>query len=82
MVLIGPNLPHFWKEDQHNKNKSAEAYVIHFSEDFLGKDFFYIPKGKKLKHLLEQSRFGLKFHNEPDSLYIQKIKQIFSAKRI
>lgn len=80
MVLIGPNLPHFWKEDDHNKNKSAEAYVIHFSEDFLGKDFFNIPEGKKIKHLLEQSRFGLKFHNEPDSVYIQKIEKIFSAK--
>lgn len=76
LILIGPNLPHFWKEDQ-NKNPEAEAYVIHFSEDFLGKEFFDIPEGKKIKLLLERSRFGLKFHADEEDRYVAGIKELF-----
>ena len=80
MMLIGPNLPHFWKEDPSNKNEKAEAYVIHFSDDFLGKEFFNIPEGKKIKLLLEKSRFGLKFQKELESFCIKKIKDLFEKK--
>lgn len=79
LVLIGPNLPHCWKEDPNQTNPNAKAYVIHFSENFLGKDFFNIPEGRQIKHLLEQSRFGLRFSPEIEQLAIWKIIQIFET---
>ncbi|MFI5194400.1 MAG: AraC family transcriptional regulator [Chitinophagales bacterium] len=81
LILVGPNLPHFWKESEHQKNPEAEAYVIHFTDKFLGKDFFGIPEAEKIKSLLERAKFGLKFHVEPGSLYVKKIKELFEKKR-
>ncbi len=80
LILIGPNLPHFWKEDSNNKNKHAEAYVIHFSADFLGQDFFNIPETKKLKRLLDKSRLGLKFPVDQESFFVKKIRGLFEKK--
>jgi len=79
LVLVGPSLPHCWKEDLGNKNPNAKAYVIHFSADFLGKDFFDIPEGRQVKHLLEQSRLGLRFPPEIEQLAVWKIMQIFET---
>jgi len=79
LVLVGPNLPHCWKEDLGNKNPNAKAYVIHFSADFLGKDFFNIPEGRHIKQLLEQSQLGLRFSPEVEQLAIWKIMQLFET---
>jgi AraC-like DNA-binding protein len=80
LVLIGPNLPHFWKESGQ-KNKNAEAFVIHFTEDFLGKDFFHLPESKRIKQLLDNSRFALKFQIDGKSQFIEKIKDLFAKKK-
>lgn len=79
LVLVGPNLPHCWKEDLGNKNPQAKAYVIHFSADFLGKDFFNIPEGRHIKQLLEQSQLGVRFSPEIEQLAVWKISQIFET---
>jgi AraC-like DNA-binding protein len=79
LILIGPDLPHCWKEDQGSRNDEAKAYVIHFSADFLGKDFFNIPEGRQIKHLLEQSRLGLRFSPKIEQLAVWKILQIFET---
>jgi len=76
---VGPNLPHCWKEDLGNKNPQAKAYVIHFSADFLGKDFFNIPEGRHIKQLLEQSQLGVRFSPEIEQLAVWKISQIFET---
>ena len=80
LILIGPNLPHFWKEDNKNQNKSAEAFVLHFSEDFLGKDFFNRPEMKKIRRLLDKARLGLKFQPDRESDLVKKIKSLHEKK--
>lgn len=78
LVLVGPNLPHFWKEENNDQNSEEEPFacVIHFSEDFLGDKIFKLPEGEKIKRLLNKARFGLVFHEKRTSKVVKKIKQI------
>ncbi len=79
LVLIGPNLPHCWKEDADSPSSDSRAYVIHFSQDFLGKEFFNIPEGRQIKQLLDQSRFGLQFCEGIERKCLQQIPHIFET---
>lgn len=79
LVLIGPNLPHCWKEDADSPSSDSRAYVIHFSQDFLGKEFFNIPEGRQIKQLLDQSRFGLQFCEGIERKCLQRIPHIFET---
>ena len=64
LVLIGPNLPHAYQNDpiyyQGIPSLTAEAIVIHFREDFLGKDFFNLPEMIPVARLFEKAKFGIK----------------------
>lgn len=64
LVLMGPNLPHAYQNDpvyyQKNSKLTAEAIVIHFKEDFLGKDFFKLPEMIYVKQLFEKAKLGVK----------------------
>ncbi|MGH8019505.1 MAG: cupin domain-containing protein, partial [Opitutaceae bacterium] len=42
LVLLGPNLPHFWHNDQKQRSEvtTAHAIVVQFSPDFLGADLW------------------------------------------
>lgn len=77
LVLIGPHLPHCWKEDPTNINPDAVAYVVHFSESFLGKEFFDIPEGRLVKQLLERSQLGLRFFGDLEEIFISKMQRTF-----
>jgi len=64
LLFIGPNLPHSYQNDpiyyQNNGNLTAEAIVIHFDEDFLGKGFFNLPEMILVRQLFDKSKFGFK----------------------
>ncbi len=64
IVLIGKNLPHYWKNDavfhQPERPHPAEAIVVRFSEDFAGKDFFHLPETRAIHSLFERATDGLK----------------------
>lgn len=64
LVFLGPNLPHSFQNDpdyyRGDPSLSAEAIVIHFTEDFLGRDFFKLPEMVRVNQLFRQARFGLK----------------------
>lgn len=68
LVLIGPNLPHIWKNNfkKLKRNRKARAIVIHFTEDFINGNFFAYKEMKKVKKLLYTSRYGLVF--DPNSV--------------
>ena len=59
LVMVGANLSHVWKNaDSHYHNKAAvvaEASVILFKKDCLGKDFFKISEMKLVLQLLKKS---------------------------
>src|SRR5690606_32345425 len=79
LVLIGPDVPHCWKEDSEVKNPLAKAYVIHFSANFLGEVFFNIPESRQLKQLLEVARLGVKFSEKTEQLAVWKMLQLFES---
>lgn len=76
LLFMGPNLPHSYQNDpiyyEGNKSLTAEAIVIHFDENFLGKDFFNIPEMILVKQLFNKSKFGFKILGKTR----QKVEQI------
>jgi AraC-like DNA-binding protein len=68
MLLIGPNLPHYMRNDeefhQGNAGLRIRAIVVHFAEDFCGKNFFEMPEMAVIKKLLQKSALGLQITGE------------------
>ena len=62
-VLIGPNLPHFWLfhnlHDHKEDSSPIECIVIHFTDDFAGKELFNIPELQNLKQLIQDAERGI-----------------------
>ena len=60
MVLVGSNLPHFWKCDDayfaKNSKLKAIATVAHFREDFWGKEFLELLENRKIKELFYKAK--------------------------
>lgn len=63
LVFMGPKLPHVWMNDPQyligQEELPAEGIVIHFTEDFLGENFFNIPEMENFKKILELSGQGM-----------------------
>ncbi len=68
LLLIGPDLPHFYKNDevyyQGNPELNVRAIVVHFLEDGFGKGFFDLTEMSSIKKLLEKSKQGMKIVGE------------------
>lgn len=60
LVLLGPNLPHCWK-NIGNQQKPASAIVVQWKEEFLGKELFQAQEFQAIHQLLELSNKGVKF---------------------
>ncbi|RQO66899.1 hypothetical protein DBR40_21860 [Pedobacter sp. KBW01] len=60
MVMLGANLPHYWKTAE-DATEDSVSIVVHFREDFLGDHFFNIPEMKKITQLLKDSSNGIHF---------------------
>ncbi len=64
LALIGANMPHLWRNsEEYYKDNSlkAEVIVVHFNEDFLGKEFFEKNEMILIKKLLTKSSNGVAF---------------------
>ncbi|GAA3981218.1 AraC family transcriptional regulator [Mucilaginibacter dorajii] len=63
MVLVGSNLPHYWRFDDtyfnHTDTEGVEVFVVHFCENFWGDAFLQLPENKLIKVMLEKSKRGL-----------------------
>lgn len=82
LVLLGPNLPHYWKNDPDYYNSgqhNSSAYIILFSEDFLGKDFFNTPELQQVNNLLSKSKGGICFSKAHKSSIPNKMKKLLKA---
>ncbi|UOE47567.1 AraC family transcriptional regulator [Mucilaginibacter sp. SMC90] len=69
MVLVGSNLPHYWRfDDVHFGNSGdqvpVDTIVVHFCENFWGDQFLQLPENKLIKVLLERSKRGLQITGE------------------
>jgi AraC-like DNA-binding protein len=62
VVLIGANLPHYWRFDDiyfEEDAAQADVRVAHFREDFWGSQFLDLPENLPIKNLLEKAKRGL-----------------------
>jgi AraC-like DNA-binding protein len=59
LVLLGPNVPHCWKNDGIGIENSSRAIVVQFKEDFLGEKFFNNPETLPIRTMLAKSKSGI-----------------------
>ena len=68
LLLIGPNLPHYWRCDekyfQRGSDLYAQATVVHFSLDLFGNTFLQLPENKAIRELLVKAQFGMKLSGD------------------
>jgi AraC-like DNA-binding protein len=82
LVLLGPNIPHYWKSDPEyfeRDDLQASAFLVMFSEDFLGEPFFSIPEMSIIKDLLNKAKGGICFRNTDKEGVLLKMKNLISA---
>ncbi|MDH5400475.1 MAG: AraC family transcriptional regulator [Cyclobacteriaceae bacterium] len=61
LVLIGPNLPHFWESSLKNQQGAARAIVVHFNENLFDSGLFQHTEAGAIRKLLLRSGQGLRF---------------------
>ncbi len=81
LVLIGPNLPHYWTydEDFRKETGNGRVIVIHFNRNFAGTDFIRLPEAKPIHEMFEKSYRGLCFTGEPKLKVCQMLMNIETA---
>jgi AraC-like DNA-binding protein len=82
LLLIGPNLPHYWRCDekyfQRESNLYAQATVVHFSEEMLGKPFLELPENKGICELLLKARLGMKISGKGTEKAKELLKELLN----
>jgi len=76
IFMFGEGLVHCFSNDKLSMNipEAAHAIIVQFTADFMGKDFFERLELRKVKELLQQSVYGIKFSTAGSSL-IEKFFQ-------
>jgi AraC-like DNA-binding protein len=78
LMLIGPRIPHFFRNniEYYKKNGKLEAssIFIHFTENFLGENFFHLPEMKMVQRLLGHSKFALEINGCIKQYIIERLR--------
>ena len=68
LAFIGPNVPHLYRNTERyykgNPELRTRNIVVHFMEDFLGKDFFSIKEMSLISQLFEHSKRAIQLHDK------------------
>ncbi|OEJ99040.1 hypothetical protein A8C32_07640 [Flavivirga aquatica] len=68
LVLVGPYLPHLWRNDESYYKKDGslmvKTIVMKFTKNFMGEGTFGNPEFAEIDKLLEQSKFGVSFRKK------------------
>lgn len=75
LVLLGPNLPHYWHNDEPEKTK-VKALVVQFRDDFPGDSFLQKLEMQELRRMLERSSRGIHFSNEISNKVMPQVNQL------
>ncbi len=82
LLLIGPNLPHYMRNDeiyyQGHDELRIRAIVVHFGEDFLGKGFFEVPEMIPIKKLLQKSVRGIQIYGNTQRAIAPKMEKLLA----
>lgn len=84
LVLIGSNLPHFWKSDESfhipENNRKVKYIVIQFSSEFFKEAIAEYPEFNLIRELLKRSRRGVRFEKSFTKNAIKKINSLVIKK--
>ncbi|CAH0996371.1 HTH-type transcriptional activator RhaR [Emticicia aquatica] len=77
LVLLGSNLPHFWRTDKalQEKNTISEAIVVQFSTDFVNNILEKLPECKLIISMLNLAKSGIKFSDSLTILFEKLITE-------
>ncbi len=80
LVLIGPNLPHLYRNDAaYYSGKTglrASSIVIHFSENSFGSGFLSLPETGQLQKLFARSAKGLAITGDTNAVVSRKMHSL------
>ena len=83
VVIVGSNLPHYWRFDDkyftEDTQENVDVRVAHFTENFLGEYFLYLPENNKLKIVLEKAKRGLQIIGKPKQVVAELLEQLVSS---
>jgi AraC-like DNA-binding protein len=86
LAIIGPNLPHTYKNDEsyHEKDskKRAKSIVIHFSKNSLGNDFLSLPEAQKINYLLDNCKGGFDIKGKTNKEVSKIMREMLNQKGI
>ncbi|WP_430974266.1 AraC family transcriptional regulator [Sunxiuqinia rutila] len=84
LVLLGPNLPHFWKNDevffQNDPHYHVNAIVIHFPATFFKDQLENYPEFLPIRDLLSRASRGISFQKQLANRLGPKLKKLLSTK--
>jgi len=84
LVMLGSNLPHFWKSDEvffsETDNHRVNAIVVQFQKDFFEYEIENYPEFHPIKQLLKRSLRGIKFHPEFSNRIGKELKKLLKRK--
>ncbi|AKD53583.1 AraC family transcriptional regulator [Spirosoma radiotolerans] len=80
LVLLGPDLPHFWRNDdefyQTDSPHLVESIVVQFPASFTERGLASIPEAALVRELLERARYGLRFSLEMSQTVAERMEQL------
>ncbi|PTR01554.1 AraC family transcriptional regulator [Mucilaginibacter yixingensis] len=84
VILIGSNLPHYWRFDEPYYNDSdskheANVVVVHFNENFWGAPFLQLPENVGIKNLLTESKRGVLINGATKKLIAELLDQMLAV---
>lgn len=80
IVLLGSNLPHYWKNDATASELEAEAIVVRFSPQLAGEAFWKLPETKPIQQLLNRAAAGLKLLDSLQADIARQLHQLTERK--
>ena len=80
LVLVGPYLPHLWRNDpsfyKEEDVNEVKTIVLKFTKDFIGEGTFKLPEFIEINKLLEESKYGVSFGREVSEIFHEDLMDI------
>ncbi len=80
LVLLGPDLPHFWRNDDEfyprTSTQEAESVVVQFPSNFIERGLAMVPEATAVRQLLERARYGLRFSSEMSQAVAGQLEEL------
>ncbi len=82
LVFTGPNLPHLWRNDPSDQQRSSKTLgiVIYFPEHFLGNVINLKEELENIRLLFEKAGRGLEIHGQTNKTVRQMMQKLLHAK--